>query len=128
MPSFSLTCNTSSCRPVCFSGATTIGSKSYLLSEILAFATSLRSKFSASFSLRRTHCTLFQEAGGSLRDAQAQLGHSKMSATLEVYTIPIDTRRREVVKKVDCLVTNGDEFRLRQQGPRMPTNRVSRTR
>jgi integrase len=75
-------------------------------------------------TLRRTHCTLFQEAGGSLRDAQAQLGHSKMSTTLEVYTIPIDTRRREVVEKLDCLVTNGDEFKGTLQDLRMPTTQI----
>ena len=51
-------------------------------------------------TLRRTHCTLFQQAGGSLRDAQAQLGHSKMSTTLEIYTIPIDKNRREAVEKL----------------------------
>jgi len=39
-------------------------------------------------TLRRTHITLFQAVGGSLRDAQAQLGHSKMSTTLEIYTLP----------------------------------------
>ena len=38
-------------------------------------------------TLRRTHITLFQAVGGSLRDAQAQLGHSKMSTTLEIYTL-----------------------------------------
>jgi integrase len=75
-------------------------------------------------TLRRTHCTLFQEAGGSLRDAQAQLGHSKMSTTLEVYTIPIDERRREVVEKLGQLVTNGDEFGLKEQNLRMPTTQI----
>jgi hypothetical protein len=47
-----------------------------------------------------------------------------MSTTLEVYTIPIDTRRREVVEKLECLVTNGDEFRLKGQGLRMPTTQI----
>lgn len=78
-------------------------------------------------TLRRTHCTLFQEAGGSLRDAQAQLGHSKMSTTLEIYTIPIDARRREVVEKLDVLVTNGDEFGIKEQGIQdlpMPTTQI----
>jgi integrase len=74
--------------------------------------------------LRRTHCTLFQQAGGSLRDAQAQLGHSKMSTTLEVYTIPIDARRREAVENLDVLVTNGDEFGLKEQGLRMSTTQI----
>jgi integrase len=75
-------------------------------------------------TLRRTHCTLFQEARGSLRDAQAQLGHSKMSTTLEIYTIPIDPRRREVVEKLDRLVTNGDEQGSRMQDLPMPTTQI----
>jgi integrase len=75
-------------------------------------------------TLRRTHCTLFQEAGGSLRDAQAQLGHTKMSTTLEVYTIPIDERRREVVEKLDVLVTNGDELKGTLQNLPMPTTQI----
>jgi len=75
-------------------------------------------------TLRRTHCTLFQVAGGSLRDAQAQLGHTKMSTTLEHYTIPIDEKRREVVEDLSDLVTNGDEFRVKGQDLRMPTTRI----
>jgi hypothetical protein len=47
-----------------------------------------------------------------------------MSTTLEVYTIPIDTRRREVVEKLDCLVTNGDEFKGTLQDLRMPTTQI----
>ena len=69
-------------------------------------------------------CTLFQIAGGSLRDAQAQLGHTKMSTTLEHYTIPIDENRRGVVEKLDVLVTNGDEFGLKGQDLRMPSRRI----
>lgn len=59
--------------------------------------------------LRRTHATLLQVAGASLKDAQAQLGHSKMSTTLEVYTIPIPDHLREAVENLSRLVTNGDE-------------------
>jgi integrase len=61
-------------------------------------------------TLRRTHATLFQVVGGSLRDAQAQLGHSKMSTTLEHYTLPIPALQRAVVEKLSRLVTNGDEL------------------
>ncbi len=75
-------------------------------------------------TLRRTHCTLFQDAGGSLRDAQAQLGHSKMSTTLELYTLPIEGRRREIVEKLDILVTNGDEFGLAGLNRPMPTGQI----
>ena len=45
-------------------------------------------------TLRRTHATLLQVAEASLRDAQVQLGHSKMSTTLEVYTVPIPVHLR----------------------------------
>ncbi len=61
-------------------------------------------------TLRRTHATLLQVAGASLRDAQAQLGHSKMSTTLEVYTLPIPAHLRLAVENLSQLVTNGDEL------------------
>ena len=57
-------------------------------------------------TLRRTHATLFQVAGGSLRDAQAQLGHSKMSTTLEIYTLPIPEQQRVTVEKLSVLMAN----------------------
>lgn len=75
-------------------------------------------------TLRRTHCTLFQQAGGSLREAQAQLGHSKISTTAEIYTIPDDGRRRETVEKLGQMVTNGDEFEGVLQDLPMPTTQV----
>ena len=61
-------------------------------------------------TLRRTHATLLQHAGGSLRDAQAQLGHTKMSTTLEIYTLPIAATQRQAVENLSRLVTNGDEL------------------
>ena len=57
-------------------------------------------------TLRRTHATLFQVAGGSLRDAQAQLGHSKMSTTLEIYTLPIPEQQRATVEKLSVLMAS----------------------
>lgn len=65
-------------------------------------------------TLRRTHATLLQTAGASLRDTQAQLGHSRMSTTLEVYTLPIPAHLRLAVENLSQLVTNGDE--LHQSG------------
>ena len=59
-------------------------------------------------TLRRTHATLLQTAGASLRDTQAQLGHSRMSTTLEVYTLPIPAHLRLAVENLSQLVTNGD--------------------
>ncbi len=61
-------------------------------------------------TLRRTHATLLQAAGGSLKDAQAQLGHSQLSTTLQVYTLPLPAHQRAAVDKLAQLVTNGDEF------------------
>jgi len=39
-----------------------------------------------------------------------QLGHSKMSTTLEVYTLPTPAHLRQAVENLSQLVTNGDEF------------------
>jgi integrase len=61
-------------------------------------------------SFRRTHATLLQAAGGSAKDAQAQLGHSQITATLGIYTIPIPAHQRAAVEKLSQLVTNGDEY------------------
>jgi integrase len=61
-------------------------------------------------TVRRTHATLLQVAGASLKDAQAQLGHSKMSTTLDVYTVPIPAHLRVAVENLSQLATNGDEF------------------
>ncbi|MGB2628148.1 MAG: hypothetical protein WAK20_15285, partial [Candidatus Acidiferrum sp.] len=61
-------------------------------------------------TLRRTHVILLQVSGASLRDAQVQLGHSKMSTTLEIYTLPIPAHLREAVENLSRMVTNGDEF------------------
>jgi len=61
-------------------------------------------------TLRRTHATLLQSAGGSLKDAQAQLGHSKLSTTLEVYTVAIPSQQRAAVEKLcQVLFTNVDQ-------------------
>jgi integrase len=60
-------------------------------------------------TLRRTHATLLQAAGASLRDAQAQMGRSRMSTTLEVYTLPIPEHLRLAVENLSRLVTNGDQ-------------------
>jgi integrase len=51
-------------------------------------------------ALRRTHATLLQVAGGSLKDAQAQLGHTKLSTTLEIYTVPIPAHQRAAVENL----------------------------
>jgi len=62
-------------------------------------------------TFRRTHATLLQLAGGSAKDAQAQLGHAQITTTLGIYTIPIPAHQRAAVEKLSQLVTNGDESR-----------------
>jgi integrase len=61
-------------------------------------------------TFRRTHATLLQLAGGSAKDAQAQLGHSQITTTLGIYTIPVPAHQRAAVEKLSQMVTNGDEF------------------
>jgi len=60
-------------------------------------------------TLRRTHATLLQVAGGTIKDAQAQLGHTKLSTTLEIYTLPVPNHQREAVENLAEMVTNSDE-------------------
>ena len=67
-------------------------------------------------TLRRTHATYFQVAGGSLRDAQAQLGHSKMSTTLEIYTLPIPAQQRLTVEKLSSLMANDGKLDQNSEG------------
>jgi len=50
-------------------------------------------------TFRRIHATLLQLAGGSAKDAQAQLGHSQITTTLGIYTIPVPAHQREAVEK-----------------------------
>ena len=54
-------------------------------------------------------------AGGSAKDAQAQLGHSQITTTLGIYTIPVPAHQRAAVEKLSQLVTNGDEFRAERE-------------
>jgi integrase len=75
-------------------------------------------------ALRRTHATLFQVVGGSLRDAQAQLGHSDATTTLESYTLPIPAHQRETVEKLSVLLTNVDESASGERIVPMFTERI----
>ena len=68
-------------------------------------------------TLRRTHATLLQQAGATLKEAQAQLGHSKMSTTLEIYDLD-SAAQRKAVENLSVLVTNGDE--LAKLGEKLP--------
>jgi integrase len=75
-------------------------------------------------TLRRTHATLLQAAGGSLKDASAQLGHSKLSTTHEIYTLPLPAHQRAAVEKLAQLVTNGDELEQSAVGLPVPIQQI----
>jgi len=55
-------------------------------------------------SFRHTHATLLGEVGESLRTAQAILGHSDLTTTLNVYTHAIPESQRRAVDKVAGLL------------------------
>ena len=75
-------------------------------------------------TFRRTHATLLQAAGGSLKDAQAQLGHTQLSTTFEIYTLPIPAHQREAVENLSRMVTNGDEFAQNAEDLPMATAQI----
>lgn len=75
-------------------------------------------------TLRRTHATLLQLAGGTLKDAQAQLGHTKLSTTLEIYTLPVPSHQRAAVENLAQMVTNGDESDQRLERLPPATQRI----
>ncbi len=52
-------------------------------------------------SLRHTHGTLLHEQGTPLRVAQAQLGHSHMTTTLQVYTHASGSAQRQAVNQLE---------------------------
>lgn len=52
-------------------------------------------------TLRHTHGTLLHEQGTPLRVAQAQLGHSHMATTLEVYTHASASAQRHAVEQLE---------------------------
>ncbi|MGA8430544.1 MAG: site-specific integrase [Candidatus Sulfotelmatobacter sp.] len=61
-------------------------------------------------TLRRITPRSFSKREERSKKAQAQLGHSKMSTTLEIYTISIPQAQRKAVENLSDLVTNGDEL------------------
>lgn len=75
-------------------------------------------------AFRRTHATLLQYVGGSLKDAQAQLGHSKLSTTLAFYTFAIPAHQRASAEKLGELLTNVDVSEQPEQKLAMPTRQI----
>ena len=63
-------------------------------------------------TLRHTHGTLLHEQGTPLRVAQAQLGHSHMTTTLEIYTHASANAQRQAVEQLENqLFPNVPKFR-----------------
>ncbi|HKV28933.1 MAG TPA: site-specific integrase [Candidatus Acidoferrales bacterium] len=52
-------------------------------------------------SFRHTHATLLSDLGESLKTAQAQLGHSRLSTTAEIYTHVVPASQRAAVEKLE---------------------------
>ncbi len=52
-------------------------------------------------SFRHTHATLLSDLGESLKTAQAQLGHARLSTTAEIYTHVVPTSQRAAVEKLE---------------------------
>lgn len=69
-------------------------------------------------ALRHTHGTLLHELGTPLKVAQAQLGHSHMSTTLEVYTHASASAQRQAVDQLENqLFPNVPKFSAEEKIP-----------
>jgi len=55
-------------------------------------------------SFRHTHGTLLGDVGGTLKTAQALLGHSDLETTLNIYTHAIPDSQREAVERVSGIL------------------------
>jgi integrase len=52
-------------------------------------------------SFRHTHATLLSDLGESMKTAQAQLGHARLSTTAEIYTHAVPASQRAAVAKLE---------------------------
>lgn len=55
--------------------------------------------------LRRSHAVWLKLAGADVKDAQAQMRHSRASTTLDIYQQFVPESQRKVVDKLSTLVT-----------------------
>ncbi len=69
-------------------------------------------------AFRHTHATLLGDSGGSLKIAQAQLGHSSSQVTAEVYTHVVPESHRAAVEKLEQSVLG---LQLDPNGPKLET-------
>ena len=56
-------------------------------------------------SFRHTHATLFINLGESLKTAQAQLGHARLSTIAEIYTHVVPASQRAAVERLERAVS-----------------------
>jgi integrase len=66
-------------------------------------------------SFRHTHATLLSDLGESLKTAQAQLGHARLSTTAEVYTHAVPASQRAAAEKLERTIWTTN---LDPNGPR----------
>ncbi len=66
-------------------------------------------------AFRHSHATFLSMLGESLKTAQAQLGHSNLQTTLEVYTHSIPETQRAAVERLEHLLLEG---RMDPNGPK----------
>jgi integrase len=55
--------------------------------------------------LRRSHATWLKMAGADVKDAQAQMRHSRASTTLDIYQQFVPESQRQVVNRLSSLST-----------------------
>lgn len=53
--------------------------------------------------LRTSHATWLKQAGADVKDAQAQMRHSRASTTLDIYMQFVPESQRKVVDKLNTL-------------------------
>jgi integrase len=68
---------------------TPFGDTNLLLRDLKPAGRQIGTPWVSWHTFRRTHATLLQLAGGSAKDAQAQLGHAQVTTTLGIYTLPV---------------------------------------
>jgi integrase len=66
-------------------------------------------------SFRHTHATLLSDLGESLKTAQAQLGHARLSTTAEIYTHAVPASQRAAVEKLERTIWT---TKLDRNGPK----------
>jgi integrase len=65
-------------------------------------------------SFRHIYATLLSDLGESLKTAQAQLGHARLSTTAEIYTHAVPASQRAAVEKFPSTSTECNRVKSRQ--------------